>query len=106
MKIQAKEVRQFLINFGKKIKYLRLGLGMTLIELEELSGIDISKISRIENNSATPDINEIFALAKALDCEVCDLIPCGYNSKEREFIKAVRSLSKHYFRQNANKNRA
>lgn len=87
-----------MINTAKKIKQKRLELGMTQNELEELTGIEYSRISRVENGSIIPDINELFLLSRAFDCEICDLIPCGYNQGEREFMKVFRSLSRSYIR--------
>lgn len=61
------------MDYGKRIKELREGLGMTQIELSNLSGVSQEHISRLENgrqgiNSKTAD-----KLAAALGVRLVDL---------------------------------
>lgn len=88
-----------MINIGIKIKQYRSILQMSQYELEAITGIEHSRISRIENGLIIPDIEELFALSKALDVDICDLIPCGYSVNERKFLKSFRKLMKEYIRQ-------
>jgi len=46
---------------------------MTLIELEKLSGISRSTISRIERGKVSPTIYELECIAKALEINPYDL---------------------------------
>ncbi len=48
--------------------------GYSLRELEKLSGISHSEISRLENNIMPLSWQKLDKLAKALDCSVKDLI--------------------------------
>ena len=52
---------------------IRTQKGMSLRELEELSGIGKSTIDRIENGEANPTVEIICQLAVALGCSPCDL---------------------------------
>lgn len=75
-----------------------MDLGLSQAELGSLTGIDQSRISRIEKNLASLDITELYQLIRVLDIEICDIIPCGYNQHEREFLRSLRKLSKDYYR--------
>lgn len=56
-----------------KLYEIRTEKGMSLRELEELSGIGKSTINRIENGEANPTVEIICRLAVALGCQPCDL---------------------------------
>lgn len=61
-------------SIGEMIKDVRKKKKMKLSELEDITGMGISKISRIENNHQMPTIEEIEILASALDISSIDLI--------------------------------
>jgi transcriptional regulator with XRE-family HTH domain len=52
---------------------LRTSKGLTLIELEERSGVSKSEINAIENAKVSPRLDTLQMLAHALDCRICDL---------------------------------
>ncbi|MDY4080140.1 MAG: helix-turn-helix transcriptional regulator [Candidatus Metalachnospira sp.] len=56
-----------------KLKEIRTKKNMTLIELEKLSGISRSTISRIERGKVSPTIYELECIAKALEINPYDL---------------------------------
>ena len=60
-----------------KIKYnlyeIRTERNLTLRQLQDLSGIGIATINRIENGIANPTIEVICQLALALECSPHDL---------------------------------
>lgn len=64
-------------SIGEKIKDLRIKKGMNLSVIEDITGMSISKLSRIENNHQTPTIEELEILASALDVLSTDLICSG-----------------------------
>ncbi len=56
-----------------KVYEKRTEKNLTLRQLEELSGIGIATINRIENGIANPTIEVICQLAIALECSPYDL---------------------------------
>ena len=56
-----------------KLYEKRMEKGMTIRQLEELSGIGKATINRIENGLANPTVEVICRLAVALECSPYDL---------------------------------
>lgn len=56
-----------------KLYEKRIEKGMTIRQLEELSGIGKATINRIENGLANPTIDVICRLALALECSPYEL---------------------------------
>lgn len=69
----ADEFAKELVNLGKRIKQLRKHRGLLLLDMEILSGIQDSKISRYERGLENVEYHTIFKLAKALQVEIKDL---------------------------------
>lgn len=61
-----------MINIGEKLKSIRLDKGISSKELEALSGVNQSTISRIENNTHSPSIDTLFKICTALDISIND----------------------------------
>lgn len=53
--------------FGKRLKEARQAKGLTLIQAEIATGIDSTKICRIENNKRQPTIEDIGILAQTYE---------------------------------------
>ncbi len=64
-----------LIIFGGNVRQCRLAHGLTQAMLSELSGLDQTYISGIENGLRNPTIESAVRLAKALKTTVAQL--CG-----------------------------
>ncbi|MFZ2125262.1 MAG: helix-turn-helix transcriptional regulator [Candidatus Saccharimonadales bacterium] len=60
-------------KLGKKIKELRLSLGLTQEKLGELTGLDRTYISGIERGVRNPSFKNIEKLAKSLHVSISDL---------------------------------
>jgi len=58
----------------KKLRKLRLERGLSLRDLEKLSGVAYSGICRMENGEYLPNIKTLLKLARALNVRVEDLI--------------------------------
>lgn len=61
--------------------------GMSIKELERLTGIDRTTLSKLENNKWTPGIATLEKIAKALNCQVRDFLPekeCGDQVRKEE----------------------
>ncbi len=71
-------------NFGERLKARRKEKGLTLAEVEALSGVDKSHLGRIENSKRFPTANILRKLTGPLGYgEVELLIMAGYLSPDR-----------------------
>ena len=52
---------------------VRTSKGFTLMELSKKSGIGKSTINNIENEKTSPTLEQLEAIASALDCRIIDL---------------------------------
>lgn len=52
--------------------------GITLKQLEELSGISKTTLNNIENGKTSPTLYQLEAIAKALDVKITDLFDSEY----------------------------
>lgn len=57
---------------------IRTERGVSLRELEELSGISKSTLNNIENNRTDPTITQLEKIAKALNLKIPDLVISDY----------------------------
>ena len=67
--------------FGEKIRQLREEKGMSLKDLEHISGVTSSYVHRIEKGLRKPSVEKIEKLAEALDAdfkELLDLLNIGF----------------------------
>jgi transcriptional regulator with XRE-family HTH domain len=69
----VEEFQKELENLGRRIKQLRKHRKLLLLDLELLTGIQDSKISRYERGLENIEFHTIFKLARALQVEVKDL---------------------------------
>lgn len=54
-------------EFGLKLKLARVAAQLTLKDLSSASGVDIAKISNIENGQGNPTLENILKLTNALN---------------------------------------
>ena len=87
-------------EFGERIKQLREAKGMSLKDLEHVSGVTSSYVHRIEKGLRKPSVEKIEKLADALDAdfkELLDLLNIGFilddkNKKdETDLVKFVKN---------------
>ena len=57
-----------------KIKQLRLEKGLTQQQLADKIGVKQKDVSRWENGTYNPKLDKLQLIAKALECEITDLI--------------------------------
>ncbi|MBI2281091.1 MAG: helix-turn-helix transcriptional regulator [Bacteroidetes bacterium] len=62
------------IAFGKTLKSLRVEKGFTQEKLAELSNLDVTFISKMENGKLQPSLTTIFSISKALGVQASYLI--------------------------------
>lgn len=56
----------------------RSARGLSLRQLAQLTGIGKSTLHRIENEETSPTLNQLEAVAKALNMRICDLFESDY----------------------------
>ncbi len=78
-----------MITFGRRIKDLRKGMGMSQAELAARLGVSIQTVSRWECDSGMPDIMQIVPLAKTLGTTTDILL--GMDSSEKDDISDLES---------------
>jgi transcriptional regulator with XRE-family HTH domain len=72
------------MEFGNLVKMRRNAKSLTLSDLDNISGVSASFISRIENNSQkSPTITTVFKLATALDISLKEIEEC-FDTKLQE----------------------
>lgn len=59
--------------FGKRVREIRKGRGMTMEQLAEKTGLSKRQIIRVELGEVNPKLSTICALAKGLGVEVTEL---------------------------------
>lgn len=62
-----------LIDFGKKLRLIRLAKGFTQEQLANELDVEISQISRIERGVINTSITTLYAISKVLDVNVSEL---------------------------------
>lgn len=60
--------------FGNRVRLLRKERGYTMEKLAELAGIDYRQVSYVEHGKVNITISSIYALSKALDIKMSELI--------------------------------
>jgi transcriptional regulator with XRE-family HTH domain len=69
-------MKKYLMKIGGLIKTKRLSLRLTQQELEDISGVTQSMISKLEKGIAdNVSIDILRKLAKAMNCALIDLLP-------------------------------
>ncbi|MBX9955152.1 helix-turn-helix transcriptional regulator [Peribacillus simplex] len=62
-----------MINLGEKLRTLRSDKGISSTQLEHLSGISQSNISKIERNAISPTIETLLKISEALEISIIDI---------------------------------
>ena len=75
-------------NLGKRIKQIRKFRKLRLLDLEMLSGINDSDLSRYEQGKENIEYHTIYRLAKALEIDVKVLTDYGGPLPEERVLKA------------------
>lgn len=74
------ELRQARIDFGFRIKRVRLEKGLSQEALAELASLDRTYVSGCERGKRNIGIENIFKLSSALGVDAADLVSDGQNS--------------------------
>ena len=64
-------------TIGERIKAFREARGLTLRQLDDLSGVPFGTIARYEKNEYFPGLMNLIALADALELSLDDLVGRG-----------------------------
>ncbi len=87
-------------SIGERIKIQRKKLGLTQLQIKELTGISSGTLSDIENGNALPATKSLIKLSKVLNCSIDWMLTgnasgLNFSSDKREevYINRFRSLS-------------
>lgn len=58
----------------RKLRHIRKQKSLSLRDLERLSGVDYSSISKIETGGSSPKLETVIRLARALEVDLSELI--------------------------------
>lgn len=72
--VGTKQAR-IVVQFGRRLKSLRIARGMKQRDLAFRAGVDLSYIGRLERGESTPGIDLVQSLADALSASLVDLLP-------------------------------
>lgn len=90
-------------NIGMRIRRKRKEMGITQLQIQELTGISSGNLSDIENGRKLPSAPTIIALSDALDCST-DWILKGvsrfdekifFSDQDLEIMDGIRDLNEH-----------
>ena len=77
------EIKQRRISFGKSMKKLRNLAKISQEKLADIAGLDRKTISRIENGHLSPSMDNLWAIADALNLEAHELlVPMSRNKSK------------------------
>ena len=68
------EIQQRRLAFGKSMKKIRIQAKISQERLAEIAGLDRKTISRIENGHLSPSLDNLWAIADALDMQAYELL--------------------------------
>ncbi|MEQ5807784.1 helix-turn-helix transcriptional regulator [Alteromonas sp. NFXS44] len=79
------------MSIGENVKALRLRAGLTQSQLANAAGIQLTQISRIENNDTDPKASTLDKVILALGCTANDIFnkPSGEKMSLEDFIGAI-----------------
>ena len=84
------------MSIGKNVKALRARKGLTQSQLAQASGMQLTQVSRIENNDTDPKASTLLKLMNALQCTANEIFDEPAESKKvtlEEFIGSVDAYS-------------
>lgn len=70
---------ELLFKFGRKLKELRDEKGWSLRDLEAITDIDHSELSRFESGYVSPQLLTLYKLSQALGVKLIDLLDIEKN---------------------------
>ena len=87
-----------MLNFGQKIKKLRMDAGLSQAMLAEHIGVSVQSISNWECNNTMPDISQIVPLASILCVSTDYLLGAGFDEKtdQETLIRNVNTVWANY----------
>ena len=78
-----------MMSVGVNLKAIRKRKGLTQGQLAELSGIQLTQVSRLENDDTDPKASTLFKLMDALKCSADELMQSNANENEPAYVKRV-----------------
>ena len=84
-----KEIFEFKLIFGLKLKEIRNEKGISYQELREKTGLSLSYLSEIENGKKYPKGDKIMILAKALGVSYDELVSLKVPRKLEPIVNLI-----------------
>ena len=69
------DIENLAINFGNKVRQLRLDRGIQQEKLALMAEIDRGHMGKIERGETKVNLEKVYKIAKALDLKPADLLP-------------------------------
>ena len=63
------------MEFGARVKELRIGMSLSQKELSEKTGLTLRTIQRIENNEVKPSLYSLKVISEALSADLTEFVP-------------------------------
>ncbi|MCZ0871254.1 helix-turn-helix domain-containing protein [Peribacillus sp. AS_2] len=84
-------------NLGERLRAIRLEKGISSNQLEHLSGVSQSSISKIESSIHSPSIENLLKICEALEISIIDLFDDNeeISSDLLNLINTAKKLSTH-----------
>ncbi len=73
----------YMRRLGDKIRLLRKSSGLSQQELAARSGFDYRYIGFLEKAKINPTVKTLLRIARALDVNICELLPAEVEDRER-----------------------
>ena len=79
-------------EFGNRVAMLRKKAGLTQVALAHRIGMSSEAVSRIENGSASPTLERVAAIARALDVPLAEFFPSGKTANDKRAERILAAL--------------
>lgn len=77
-----------LLYIGRRMRELRLALGLTQAQIAEAADIETSFYGQVERGANVPSLRSLLSIARALNVEAADLLPSA-KTVELPFHKTI-----------------
>lgn len=77
---------------GRKVRALRLGLGVTIADLARSTDLSVGMVSKIENGQTSPSLSSLSALAQALNVPISGFFEDFEERRDCSFVPAGQGL--------------
>jgi transcriptional regulator with XRE-family HTH domain len=91
--LKKNDTVELVLQFGRRLRELRLRAGLTLQDVADKSGLAVSTISKIENAKSSPTYDVLLRLASGLGTDLAMLVDVS-SRRNMESVKGRMSISR------------